>query len=84
MILAILLEEVVAMFPDKKKKFATYNFTLGRFPGYWCFNVVNSWHKWSDKKLETHFYGYSAADAVGRFLNYVHVNKINVKRLANR
>lgn len=78
-----LLKQAVKLFPDKEKQLATYNFTLGRFPGHWRFSVVNSWHKWSQNKLETQFSAYSPEEAVSAFLTYVRENKINVKKLAD-
>ena len=86
--LSELLQIVDHLFPTYKKRRAyTYNYELAKFPVErgWYFNVINSWHKWQRKKLETQFGGYLKPEyAVAAFLDYVRDNKINVRRLTNR
>lgn len=84
--LSELLAEATALFPKQKKQACyTYDFELAKFPSGWCFNVINDWHKWMGKKLETRFGVYASPEnAVSAFLAYVKANKINVKRLAHK
>lgn len=83
--LSELLAEVDKLFPCYEKKDCySYNYELAKFPVTygWCFNVINDWHKWMDKKLKTHFGGYLLPEyAVAGFLDYVKQKKINVRRL---
>lgn len=81
-----LLIEVDKLFPTcKKPKLSSYNYYLGRFPYGWSFTVVNSWYKWSDAKLQHEFGAYKEPEyAVGAFLSYVKLNKINVKKLCEK
>lgn len=81
-----LLKQAEAMFPNTEKaSVGCYNFTLGRFPDGWSFDVVNSWHKWMDKGLRTSFGLYSKPEyAVAAFLKYVREKNINVMRLAEK
>ncbi len=80
-----LLEEVSRLFRDKdwkKARLTCYDFSLNKMPYGWNFQVVNSWYKWSAKKLEFEFGCYEKPEyAVQAFLNYVRVNKINVRKL---
>lgn len=82
-----LLEEASRLFRKndlKKAKLSCYDFDLSKFPYGWTFNVINSWHKWIDKKYETKFGAYKRPEyAVEAFLRYVKDNKINVKKLMN-
>lgn len=82
-----LLEEASRKFRSKdwkKSKLSIYDFILAKFPYGYVFKVINDWHKWSDKGLETEFGAYQKPEhAIQAFLDYVKENKINVKKLTN-
>ena len=81
-----LLKEIDKLFPTKKIENVadSYSFSLSRFQrGFWCFNVVDDWHKWLDKKLQSEFYGSTPQEAIRNFLEYVKENKIKVKQLSH-
>jgi hypothetical protein len=85
--LSELLTRVDALFPHKKirKGPDSYDYTLGKFPRGWSFDVVNSWHKWSDKRLQHQFGIWNTPEgAILEFLDYVKENNINVKSLMEK
>jgi len=83
--LSTLLEKADALFPTTDKpKLCTYNYTLGRFPYGWVFEVTNNWSAWLDAGLENRFGAYKKPEhAVMAFLNYVRENKIDVMSLTH-
>lgn len=79
-----LLKEVNELFKSnpEEKGADTYSFTLSRYvKGFWSFSVIDDWHKWFDKKLETNFIGFTPQEAIINFLKYVKENNINVQEL---
>lgn len=83
--LSLLLEEAAGLFPKSGGGGATFDFFLGKFPGGWRFDVINDWHRWMDKKLETHFGLYQTPElAVIAFLSYVREKKVRVRSLAHK
>jgi hypothetical protein len=81
--LSELLNEVQTHFAQTQKGPSyTYDYTLGKFPDGWCFNVVNSWHKWVAANRQHEFGRYQTPEeAVQAFLNYVRENRIMVHGL---
>jgi len=80
--LSFLLKETSKLFKTYKKGNCTHTFALYNHNGGWAFHVVNSWHKWTDKKLEFEFGWFKEPqNAVKAFLFYVEQHKINVKKL---
>lgn len=83
-----LLEKASRLFRKKdwvKAKLTSYDFCLNKMPYGWKFQVINNWHKWMDKNLETDFGCYSKPEyAVLAFLDYVKDHKINVKKLMDK
>lgn len=77
--LRALLAEVEKLFGDTRRDCACcYDFTLGKFPNGWRFNVVNDWHKWMDAGREHEFGNYETPEAaVSAFLEYVKTERIN-------
>lgn len=81
--LSELLKIADSLFPTSDKVRTTcYNYDLARFPYGWRFNVTNSWHKWSAKKLDHQFGAYEKPEfAIAAFLAYVIKNKIEPHKL---
>lgn len=80
--LSDLLAEADALFSKPQRGASTFNYSLGRFPEGWSFDVTNSWYAWADAGYEHHFRLYRRPEeAVMAFLNYVNAHKINVAEL---
>lgn len=82
--LNLLIDEVDKLFKHKNNPSGpwTFDYSLGKFPQGWQFSVVNSWHKWSAKKLKHVFGVWTTPEAaIAEFLDYVRDNKINVAKL---
>jgi hypothetical protein len=82
-----LLNEVDKLFPSSSSnsKNKPYNYSLGKFPNGWQFNVINDWNKWFDNGFLSYFGRYSQPEkAVQAFLDYVKKHKINVKKLCKK
>jgi len=59
-----------------------YQYTLGRFPSGWTFNVVNSWHNWLAANRQYTFGPCATPEqAVAEFLAFVKQNRIMVAQL---
>jgi hypothetical protein len=86
--LSELLQEVDKLFLHKKTRKNLpdmYDYTLGKFPRGWSFNITNSWNKWMRAGLQDTFGLYDKPEyAVTAFLYYVKENKINVKKLMEK
>lgn len=85
-LLSVLLDEVEKLFGNSlnNQEFTQHTYSLNRthHPEGWSFTVIDDWHKWLEKGLQTEFGIYLYPEqAIAGFLRYVTSKKINVKKL---
>ena len=82
--LSELMEEIKSKFKVKKKRrMDVIAFSLRYWQrGYWSIEVVDDWHKWSEKGIEMPRLMYATPEiACKEFLKFIKENKINIKKL---
>jgi len=85
--LSELLEEIKSKFNIKKKqRMDVVAFSLRYWQrGYWSIEVIDDWHKWSDKGIELPRKMYGTPEiACEEFLSFIKKNKISIKKLQSK